>query len=77
GEDIRYIASSPDLAGRRQDSGRSGFDLLRGAGVRGLRAADNRRIDGWRRVREFLKSEKDKEKYIKIFSNVTHLARTL
>ncbi len=76
-EDVRYIAASPDLAGRRQDSGKSGFDLLRAAGVRGLRPADNRRIDGWRRVREFLKKERNGEPFVRIFSSAVHLIRTL
>ncbi|MBR2615903.1 MAG: phage terminase large subunit [Clostridia bacterium] len=52
GDELRYVVASPDLAGRRQDGGKSGFDILQRGGVKGLVPADNARIPGWRRVRE-------------------------
>ena len=39
-EKIRYTVASPDLWSRRQDSGRSGFDIMCEAGLRGLRKAN-------------------------------------
>ena len=55
GEDIEYAVASPDLWNRRQDSGRSGFEVMQGVrGMPPMRAADDRRIPGWRMVREYL-----------------------
>ena len=77
GEDLRYIAASPDLAGRRQDGGKSGFDILRQGGVKGLVPADNARIPGWRRVREFLRASCEDGAYLGIFPACKNLLRTL
>ncbi len=77
GEELRYITASPDLAGRRQDGGKSGFDILNSGGVRGLISADNARIPGWRRVREFLRAEGRDGAYLGIFSSCKNLLRTL
>jgi phage terminase large subunit len=41
---IRYTAASPDLWNRRQESGKSGFDLLHSGGVSRLVKANNARI---------------------------------
>lgn len=76
-ENLRYIAASPDLAGRRQESGKSGFDILRSCGLRGLIAADNRRIEGWRLIREYLAAQKDEEPAIGFFASCTNIIRTL
>ncbi len=54
-EKIRYTVCSPDLFSRRQESGKSGFEIMSAAGLTGMIKADNRRIDGWRVVREYLK----------------------
>jgi len=54
-EKILYTAASPDLWNRRQDSGVSGIEIMSGAGLSGLMKADNRRIPGWRNMREYLK----------------------
>lgn len=77
GDNIKYIAASPDLSGRRQDSGKSGFDIMSSCGLRGLMRANNERIKGWRTVREYLKLTSNGEPYIKIFSNCKNLIRTL
>ena len=77
GEDLRYITASPDLAGRRQDSGKSGFDIMQSCGVKGLVPAENARIPGWRRVREFLRADCRERAYLGIFSNCRNLLRTL
>lgn len=55
-ESIRYTVASPDLWNRRQESGKSGFDIMSAKGLRHLIKADNTRIAGWRIVREYLKS---------------------
>ncbi len=76
-EKLRYIAASPDLAGRRQDTGKTGFDILKKGGVTGLVSAENARIPGWRRVREFLRAEGEEKGYLSIFSSCSNLIRTL
>jgi len=78
GERIRYYSASPDLAGRRQESGCSGFDIMARAGLGGIVSANNDRINGWRRVREYLKpQEGSREVKMKIFSTCTCLIRSL
>ncbi len=76
-EKLRYIAAPPDLAGRRQESGKSGFDILRFYGLSGLIAADNRRIEGWRLVREYLTAQKGEEPALGFFACCTNIIRTL
>lgn len=52
---VSYAVASPDLWNRRQDSGLSGFEILqRTAGMPPLTPADDRRVPGWRAVREYL-----------------------
>lgn len=77
GEKLRFIAASPDLAGRRQDSGKSGFDIMKLQGLSGLVPADNARIPGWRRVREFLKAGEKTAPFLGIFPQCRNLVRTL
>ena len=53
-----YAVASPDLWNRRQDSGRSGFEIMQGVrGMPPMIAADDRRIPGWRIVREYLAAQ--------------------
>ena len=55
GVDFSYAAASPDLWNRRQESGFSGFEIMsKMPGVPPLIKADNRRIPGWRALRELL-----------------------
>ena len=50
-----YAVASPDLWNRRQDSGRSGFEIMQAvSGMPPMVAADDRRVAGWRVVREHL-----------------------
>lgn len=52
---IMYAVASPDLWNRRQDSGKSGMEIMQAvSGMPPMVAADNRRIPGWRVVREYL-----------------------
>ncbi len=55
-ERIRYTVASPDLWNRRQESGKSGFDIMTSRGLKNMIKADNSRIAGWRVVREYLKA---------------------
>jgi len=54
-----YAVASPDLWNRRQDSGKSGMEIMQAVtGMPPMIAADNRRIPGWRLVWEYLGGEK-------------------
>ena len=74
---IRYTAASPDLWNRRQESGKSGFDLLHTAGVSRLVKANNARIPGWRVIREYLRRREDGTPKLVIFRSCKNLIRTL
>lgn len=55
GSRAEFVVASPDLWNRRQDSGRSGFEIMQAAaGMPPMIAADDRRIAGWRILREYL-----------------------
>jgi len=58
---LAYTVASPDLWNRRQETGKPGVQILRENGMSdfGLRPADNRRVEGWRVVREYLKPIED------------------
>ena len=80
GEDISYTVASPDMWQRR-----GGIDLSLGeniadtfsrAGMR-LKPADNNRLNGWARMREFLAIAPDGKPWWQIFSNCVNLIRTL
>ena len=52
---VEYAVASPDLWNRRQDTGRSGFEIMQATpGMPPMCAADNRRVAGWRILREYL-----------------------
>ena len=76
GEKIRYTVASPDLWNRRQDSGKSGFEIMTDAGLRGLKKADNTRIAGWRTVREYLNAASGQPR-LYITEDCTELIRCL
>ncbi|MDD6309039.1 MAG: terminase family protein [Clostridia bacterium] len=71
-ETIAYTVASPDLWNRRQDTGKSGIEIMAAAGLVGLVRADNRRVAGWRVLREYLRQGK-----ICFFSHCLHIIRTL
>ena len=57
GECVEYLVASPDLWNRRQDTGRSGLEIMQSVrGMPPMTAADDRRIPGWRILREYLNS---------------------
>jgi len=58
---VEYAACSPDLWNRRQDSGRSGFEIMQSVvGMPPMTPADNRRIPGWRVLKEYLSQREGK-----------------
>ncbi len=55
GHRVEYLTASPDLWNRRQDTGKSGFEIMQSVpGMPPMTAADNRRVPGWRILREYL-----------------------
>ncbi len=71
-----YAVASPDLWNRRQDSGVSGFEIMsRNAGMPPMVKADNRRIPGWRVLRNMLSAKN--EGMLKISDGCTELIRCL
>jgi phage terminase large subunit len=72
GNAIEYLAASPDLWNRRQDSGYSGFEIMSGVkNLPPLIKADDRRVIGWRTVREYLDGK------LTIFDTAGELIRCL
>ena len=72
-----YAVASPDLWNRRQDSGLSGFEIMqRTPGMPSMIPADDRRIPGWRVVREYLGGREGEVK-LKICSACTELIHSL
>lgn len=66
GVPFEYAVASPDLWNRRQDTGKSGFEIMQGvAGMPPMLPADDRRIPGWRVVHEVL-SRGDGERVFRI-----------
>ena len=77
GQNVRYAVASPDLWNRRQDSGKSGFEVMQSVpGMPPMCAADNRRIPGWRVLREYLKPS-DGAPTLRISSVCTELIRSM
>ncbi len=76
GYKCEYIAASPDLWNRRQDTGRSGFEIMTGAAhIPPLIRADDRRVPGWHQLREYIHGEQGRK--LKIFSCCPELFRCL
>ncbi len=74
---VEYAVASPDLWNRRQDTGRSGFEIMQGvSGMPPMRPADNRRIAGWRVLREYL-HENEGTPSLRICSSCSLLIRSL
>ncbi|MBQ5634331.1 MAG: phage terminase large subunit [Clostridia bacterium] len=72
-EGAEYAVCSPDLWNRRQDSGLSGFEIMQSVrGMPPMRPADDRRVAGWRVLREYL-SAKAGHPFIRISSECKEL----
>ena len=77
GFSVEYAVASPDLWNRRQDSGRSGFEIMQQVwGMPPMRPADDRRVAGWRVLRENLTVRQGKPN-LYISSRCTELIRCL
>ena len=76
GEKITYTAASPDMWAERGIADISGVTIAEVFAAHGvpLIKADNTRIPGWQRVREYLAGEKPR---LQVFSTCTNLIRTL
>ncbi len=76
-EYTEFAVASPDLWNRRQDSGRSGFEIMQAnPGMPPMLPADNRRIAGWRVLREYLSPAPDGP-YLRILPGCTELITSL
>ena len=74
---VEYAVASPDLWNRRQDTGKSGFEIMQSTpGMPPMSPADNRRIPGWRILREYLSPRKD-QPVLRISSECETLIRSL
>lgn len=72
-----YAVASPDLWNRRQDSGKSGFEIMQNTkNMPPMIAADDRRIAGWRVLREYL-CARDSAPKLKICCTCTELIHCL
>ena len=77
GRNVRYAVASPDLWNRRQDTGKSGFEVMQSVlGMPPMCAADNRRVPGWRLLREYLQPAPDAP-VLRISSACTELCRSM
>lgn len=74
---VEYAVASPDLWNRRQDTGRSGFEIMSAErGMAAMLPADNRRVQGWRVVREYLSLREGKPRLF-ISRDCTELIRSM
>ena len=78
GWNVRYLTVSPDLYNRRQDTGRSGIELFSyKKRLPPLTPADNRRVQGWRVVREYLAKREDGKPGLLICKRCQELIRCM
>lgn len=62
---IEYAVASPDLWNRRQDSGKSGFEIMQSTpGMPSMVAADDRRVPGWRVLKDYLSAKEGSPKLL-------------
>ena len=74
GVGVEFAVASPDLWNRRQDSGRSGFEIMQSVpGMPPMLPADNRRIPGWRVLREYLALREDAPPRLRILPECREL----
>ena len=77
GYDVAFAVASPDLWNRRQDTGKSGFECMQSVpGMPPMQAADDRRIPGWRILREYLTRDEGKPQ-LRIASTCSVLIHSL
>jgi hypothetical protein len=81
---VSYTVASPDMWAKRgsilkADGGMSGesiADVFMKGGVP-LRPADNSRVVGWQRIREYLRDAPDGIPYLQVFENCENLIKTI
>ena len=77
GQKAEIAVCSPDLWNRRQDSGKSGFEIMQQiSGMPPMSPADNRRVMGWRVLREYL-AARDGHPFLRISSECKNLSECL
>ena len=77
GQNAEFAVCSPDLWNRRQDSGKSGFEIMQAIrGMPPMRPADDRRIAGWRILREYL-AAKEGQAFLRIAASCNNLISSL
>lgn len=80
-ERVSYTVAAPDLWNRRQDTGKSGQEVLAAHGLKGLVRADNRRVPGWRVLREYLAPYEDEQGQpaarLRVYNTCTNIIRCL
>jgi phage terminase large subunit len=81
---IDYYVCSPDLWSRNRDTGVPEVETLVNAGLARIQKADNRRIPGWRHLREYLAVQEiptdegvKKTAALQIFENCRNAIRTI
>ena len=75
---VEFVVASPDLWNRRQDSGKSGFEIMQAiSGMPPMLPADDRRIAGWRVVREYLSPKENGVPKLRILPTCHELIRSL
>lgn len=79
GEDIAYTTASPDMWQMRGQADIDGMTIAEVFARNGvpLLKADNARVPGWQRVREFLADAPDGKPRMQIFETCSNLIRTL
>lgn len=82
GESVSYMTASPDMFAKRggdHTHGESIADILKMKirDVCPIKPADNDRVNGWQRMREWLSDAPDGKPYLQVFSNCVNLIRTL
>ena len=61
GSNVEYAVASPDLWNRRQDSGKSGVEIMQSVfGMPRMIPADDRRVAGWRVLKDHLSPQGSK-----------------
>lgn len=85
GDEVKLRYAPPDLDNRRQETGKSVFDIFSENRVH-LTKSSNRRVDGWLAVKEWIKPIETRDiengkpiftSKLKIFDNCTNLIRCL
>lgn len=75
-EPVRFSVADPSMWNREKDTGRSVADTFKEHGLE-LRPGSNSRVNGWKRVHEFLADAADGRPYLQVFSTCRELVKNL